>query len=145
MTEKLDVFEVLNNINTKNYNYLSSLDDDIKKQFTPYVVHNWISSTTDPLQMILLQRFVNCRYFELANHPELIYKLFCVTATNRGMRYNWIYKKQSKTDTIDIIAKYLRCSKKEAQLREHFFSEADVKEMISDLGYQPSEVKKLKI
>jgi hypothetical protein len=145
MSEKLDVFEVLNNINAKNYNYLSSLDDELKKQFTPYVVHNWISSTTDPLQMILLQRFVNCRYFELSNHPELIYKLFCVSATSRNMRYNWIYKKSAKTDAVDIIARYLNCSKKEARLHERFFNVEDINEMINDLGYQPAEVKKLKI
>lgn len=142
---KLDMFEVLNNINAKNYNYLESLDPEVSKQFTPYVVLSWLSSSTDPLQIMLLQEFVNKRFFQLTNHPKLLYKLFCVTANNRNMRYNWIYKKQAKSDRVEIISQYFKCSTRVAKLYEPLYSCDNIKQMVDDLGYQPVEVKKLKI
>lgn len=142
---KLDIFEVLNNINAKNYNYLDSLDPDVSKQFTPYVVLSWLSSSTDPLQIMLLQEFVNKRFFQLSNHPKLLYRLFCITANNRNMRYNWMYKKQAKSDRVDILSKYFNCSTRVAKLYDPLYSSDDITKMVESLGYQSAEIKKLKL
>jgi hypothetical protein len=142
MAAKLDIFDVLRNINNKNFNYLDQVEDP--SAFTPYVVHGWLSSSTDPLQIMLLDEFVNKRYFKLAAHPELLYKLFCITARNRNMQYKWLYKKQANNDALNIVSEYLQCSKREAKLHIDSFTINDIKEMAEALGYQPAEVKKLK-
>lgn len=143
MAAKLDIFDVLRNINNKNYHYLDQVEDP--SAFTPFVVHSWISSSTDPLQIMLLDEFVNKRYFKLSAHPDLLYKLFCITARNKNMKYNWLYKKQSSNDALTIIAEYLKCSKREAKLHIDSFTLDDIKEMADELGYQPAEIKKLKL
>lgn len=144
-TERLDIFEVLRNINKKNYNYVQDLEDDQRKQFSPFVVNQWLCCSNSPLQIVLMDKLVNRRFFKLSRHPNLIYKLFCIAAVDKNARYNWLFKKAEKSDAIDIIAKYLDCSRRDASRYKDSFSQDDIKEMIVTLGYQPSEIKKLKV
>ena len=142
--DKLDIFEVLTNINKKNYHYYSNLSDRMKSLFSPYLVYQWMTSTNDPLQMMLLDQLVSNKLFVLNNHKELLYKLLCIT-TNGNQRYSWIYKKSANNEKINVIAMYLGCSKREAKLHSDFFSSNDVKEMLFDMGFQDDEIKKLKL
>lgn len=143
--ERLDIFEVLRNINKKNYNYVQDLDEDQRKQFSPYIVNQWLCCSNSALQIVLMDNLVNRRLFKLSKHPNLIYKLFCIAAVDKNARYTWLYKKAEKSDTIDIISKYLNCTKRDASRDKDYFSSTDIKEMIITLGYQPSEIKKLKV
>jgi hypothetical protein len=142
--DKLDIFEVLNNINKKNYHYYDNLSDRMKSMFSPYLVYQWMTSTNDPLQLMLLDRLVSRKLFVLNNHKDLLYKLLCITVGN-SQRYSWIYKKSGNNEKINVIAKYLGCSKREAKLHSDFFSSNDIKDMLYDMGYQDDEIKKLKL
>lgn len=139
--EKLDIFDVLTNINKKNYHFYSNLDDRMKAMFSPYVVYNWMTSSPDPLQIILMDRIIGEKVFTLSDHKELLYKLFCVTV-NKPVRYEWIYKKNADNEKISIIAEYLNCSKRVAKLYNDFYDKNDITEMLQDMGYQDDEIKK---
>jgi hypothetical protein len=137
---KLDIFEVIKNINQKNFGYYDSLPKHLQKQFSPYMVYQWMISTKDPYQLIVLNEIPSI--FKLSKHPGLVYRLFCIAAARS--EYKWMFK-TSSTDKVKVIADYLKCSKKDARLHEDFFSKDDILEMCSELGYQEAEIKKLKV
>lgn len=143
--ERLDIFEVLKNINNKNYNYIQNLDNDQQKQFSPYIVNQWLCCSNNPLQVVLMDKLVNRKFFKLYKHPNLIYKLFCVAAVDKSARYTWLYKKAAKDDSIEIISQYLTCSMRDARRFKDYYSSTEIKEMAEVLGYQPAEIKKLKV
>lgn len=47
----LNIQDVLQNIDLANFDYLSTLPDDIKKTFTPYTVQRWMGSLDDSVQV----------------------------------------------------------------------------------------------
>ena len=144
MKERLDIFEVLREINNKNYKYLDTLDDNLKKSFTPYVVFQWLQSTDEPNQMIILNH-ISPMIFDLQDHPELLFKLFCISSMNKYTRYSWIFPKATKDDSIDILSQYLECSPRNAKEYKEFYTKDDIIIMAKELGYQDAEIKKLKL
>lgn len=133
--EKLNIFDVLSNINQKNYHYYDNLPNHLKKQFNNYLVFQWLSSTLDEFQVIYLARFVN----DKINLPSSqFYKLLC-SSTNSRQKFEWIYPKKATEPRTKIIADYLDCSTKVASL--HDFSNDDVIEMANFLGYQQADLK----
>lgn len=144
MKERLDIFEVLREINNKNYKYLDTLDDNLKKSFTPYVVFQWLQSTDEPNQILVLNH-ISPMIFDLQDHPELLFKLFCISSMNKYTRYSWIFPKATKDDSIDILSQYLECSPRNAKEYKEFYTKDDIIIMAKELGYQDAEIKKLKL
>ena len=144
MKERLDIFEVLREINNKNYKYLDTLDDNLKKSFTPYVVFQWLQSTDEPNQILVLNH-ISPMIFDLQDHPELLFKLFCISSMNKYTRYSWIFAKATKDDSIDILSQYLECSPRNAKEYKEFYTKDDIIIMAKELGYQDAEIKKLKL
>lgn len=138
---KLDIFEVLRQINNKNYNYYDKLSDQEKKLFQPFLVYQWLTSTDNGMQLSILNH-IGSMVYELSNFPNLLYKLFCVSSRSQNTRYSWLYKKQPKIEAEFIIAKYLGCSVRVAKMHTEFFSDTQLKEMMDSLGMQLSEVPK---
>lgn len=144
LNDKLDIFDVLKNINNKNFNYINDLSEDKKKMFSPYVVFQWLSSSNNPQQIMVLNH-INRIMFKLQDHPTLIYKLFCISSVNKFEKYNWIYKKEAKDESTKIISEFLGCSFKVAKLYKKIYNNHDIQKMAKDLGYQDREIKDLKL
>lgn len=142
-SDNLNIFDVLSQINKKNFHYLESLPDDVRKQFSPYVVHQWLTCTDSSEQYTLLAHFVNDKVLELSNHPNLLFKLYCATSCGTYTRYNWIYKKKESSLPITVIAEYLKCSKRVAKMHLPGYEKADIVKMAKKLGYQDAEIKSL--
>jgi hypothetical protein len=64
---------------------------------------------------------------------------------NKYTRYSWIFPKSTKDDTLEILGKYLECSKRVATEYKEFYTIDDIKKMAQELGYQDAEIKKLKL
>lgn len=66
----------------------------------------WMSGTTSPLQIILLNEVVNPFVFPLAGHKELLYKLMTMSSIGR-QKNKWIKSESTKThkhpNCIEII------------------------------------------
>lgn len=146
MTEKLDMFEVLREIDARNTNFLSALPEDQKKQFVPLLSMRWLSSGTER-QTRLLNAVVNPMVFSLHRHPELLYKLMVATSDGKSRRYSWIKKKgkdKSSPVSTAVVSEYYQCSKKDAKRYLRQLTQDDVFEMADELGYDKDQVKKLK-
>ena len=142
MDEKLNIFDVLKQINAKNYNYLNDLPESLRNQFSSYMTYRWMYGTDNPEQLTLMGYYVNDKVLQLANHPNLLYKLYCTSSCNRNTRYSWVFPKKDSSVQIKIISEYLSCSYRVARLHLPSFTRDDIIEMAHELGYQDAEIKK---
>lgn len=143
---KLDIFELLSKIDSKNITYYDNLDEDVKKTFAPVVVMRWASSAGG-MQTLLLNECVNTTVFKFYDHPSLMYKLMVAASDGKKRRHEWIKKKgkdKSKSFSVDTIAKYYNCPKRDARFYVNRLEQDTVLEMAEALGYDSEEIKKIK-
>ncbi len=147
MTDKIDVFEILKQIDKRDVTYFKSLTDDQKKQVVPLLLMRWISSGT-PMQTQLVNAIINPLIFKLYKHPELLYKLLVTCSDGKSRRYNWVKKKskdKSSPVTIEVISEYYRCSKSDAMRFKKNLEMGDVIDMADSLGYDKDKIAKIKV
>lgn len=146
MTEKLDIFETLKQIDKKNINYFDNLDMEAKKSLAPVVFMRWFSSGNTK-QLQLANAILNPMVYKMYHHPALMYKLFVACSDGKSKRYNWIKKKskdKSAPTATATIAAYQKCSKTDAARYRSQFTMDEIIEMAEDMGYDNEWVKKIK-
>ena len=112
MSDKLDIFDILRQIDSKNRNYYRDLPEEDKKKVVPFVLNRWVSAVQGPfeLQDFYLYRCNDCinkHFFELYKYPEL--QWLSLTAISPGMgthRHEWI--KQKPRVNNNKVIKFLR-------------------------------------
>ena len=144
--DRLNIFELLENIDKQNINYFKNLSDREKKQFVPVVVMQWLSCTSDPSQIVLLNEIVNKRIFSLYKHPELMYYLMTTCTSGSKKFYKW--KKPTKRNvkypkSVEVIKEALEYSTKRAMESLPMLSNDDILDIARDLGYQQDKLKEL--
>ncbi len=150
MTEhKLDVFELLKEIDKGNYDYFDNLTQEQINSFSPLVVMRWMSGTDDEKQILRLNTILNPRIFNLAKHKELLYKTLCVCSSKKYKRYTWMKvvnakKNENGNEILQIIAKYYSTSIKDSKQIQKIITVSDFVSILESLGYQPDEIKKYK-
>ena len=144
---KLNIFDVLSQIDKKNIHFYENLPDDKKKAFSPFLAFRWLYGTPHDLQVVLLNQCLNPSYLtHCCKHPDLVYKLFTVTSVKAKTAYKWRPKNQETGFplALDTIAKYYDISKRIAKLHLPTFSAEDIMNMGDYIGLQGDEMKKLK-
>ena len=80
---KNDIFEVIKQIDRKNYNYYDSLTDEQKKEIQPYTLMRWMSTVSDEQSHqkynITINNNVNKYFWELSKYKDLQFKLLCTS------------------------------------------------------------------
>lgn len=146
MSDKLDIFETLKQVDKHNIHLFDDLSIDAKKSFAPVVYMRWMSSGSD-LQLELLNGIVNPLVFRLHRHPALLYKLMTVCSDGKSKRYSWVKKKgknKSCPKSISVIAQYYDCNKNDAERFKSRLTIDDVLEMADELGCASDDIKKIK-
>jgi hypothetical protein len=145
---KLDIFSILNKLNSGNKQIWENLSDEEKKGFSAFIITRWMSGTSDALTILLLNEFVNPYIFTLDKHPELLAKLLaCCGNGQSNRRFNWIkdsIKEKTHSLSISLIKEYFSYSTKEAKDCIKLLSKDDLLEMAESLGWQNDDIKKLK-
>lgn len=143
---KLDLFDLLNKIDSGNRTFFDDLDDDLKKQFSPLLTMRW-SSSAGGTQALLLNELVNTTVFRMYNHPGLMYRLLVTSSNKKKMRYDWIKKKpkdKSKPLSAEVIRKYYNCPNKDARIYLKRLPLEEILDMADALGYDGDTVKDIK-
>ena len=143
----LDIFQLLGEIDKKNYGLWDSLTEDQKKEFSALVTMRWMAGTTDERQIILLNEVVNVSVFNLPKHEELMMKLLTVCSSGSKKRYSWINYKLSgakKKKAVELIAEHYQMSLKDAEDTVKLFTPDEIIELGEDMGLQKDELKLLK-
>lgn len=146
---KLDIFEVLENIDKRNFNYYATLDDNLKKEFVPFVTMKWLSQVNaspeiSEYYLLMVNDLLNREFWALRNHPELIWKLMCVIGIGQKMRHEWVpMTKQSKTPKLDELfkKKYPTVGEKELETLRRVATKDAIVRLCEDLGMEKKEHK----
>lgn len=146
--KKLDLFkEVLPNIDCRNKNYYSQLDEDQKKEISPYVLMRFMSSVKQQNlvdhHLIMINEIVNREFSSLSKHPELQWKLLCLCGAGTKQFHPWIApgKKQTKNKLQQALQELKPHYKSdELDLLEEIMTEDDIKETFRSAGYTDKEI-----
>lgn len=147
-TRKVDIFKVLGNINSKDREYFSELTEDQQKSLHPFVLMRWMSGVKDPLQIMLLNEFVNPYVFSLANHKRLMMDLLTACSPGKFRRYNWMKSNKQKTSntplSLAIVKEMFTYSTREALRSIHLIDNDTIMMYAIELGRQADEIRDLK-
>lgn len=143
MTSKFDIFPFLNQLNRGKVNAYSELSSEDQKQVAAFTCMGFLSGTTDRLQVVLLNEFVNSYVFALPK-PQL-FLLLGVATTGKSHSIKWPGQlKNQNTLSIKVLNDYFGCSSRESLLMQDKYSQQEIIAMAEELGYGDDELKKLK-
>lgn len=138
---KNDIFEVLKQIDNKNYQYYDSLNEDQKKEIQPYTLCRWMSTIAGQEKMhelltILVNNNVNKNFWELSKYKDLQYKLLCSCGVKKFVKHQWIPQSKSKIDkTYNIVRNfYKNLSDDEFNIKYKNMSNDEIKDIQKFLG-----------
>lgn len=147
MTDKLDIFEILDNVDGGNISYLNNLSDDKKKQYQPIVAMRWQSGTKSVKQLKLLNETYNKNCYTLYKHQDLLYKLSIVASDGKKKPYTWIKRKTNVSKrpvSAKIISEYYKISIKQSTDILKMLTFEDAVELAEFLGYDNDTIKNIK-
>lgn len=144
---KLDIKEVLANIDKKKYNYYSTLSDDEKKSIVPWTLMRFLSSgqTTDMANYYLqmTNEVVNCNFSDLKNHPELQWMLMCIVGIGSKQFHPWVQppKKKTKNRIQEYLYElYPHLSSLELDMLEILLGKDGLKEHLKQTGMTDKDI-----
>lgn len=146
MKHKVDIFEVMKAIDSRDINFFTNLTSDQKSAVAPVVLMRWLSSGKRDATH-LMNVILNPLVFPLHKHQGLLYKLMVACSDGKQERYSWVKKKgkDKSAPTADLaISEYYRCSRKEAGYYRKKLKSEDILEMAEDMGYDSEKMKKIK-
>ena len=146
---KLDIFEVLKQINVKNTDFFTSLTDEEQKSIQPLVLMRWMSGNKSAQQIMMLNEFANQYVFSLSNDKKLLMDLLTICSPGHSTRANWIKRKKQSTSktplSLEVVKEIFHYSTKEALLSLHLIDNDTILMYAGELGRQSDEIKKLKV
>lgn len=148
---KFDIFKLLNAANKKQMNYYANLSNDEKKSISMLVFMRWFSTVSDSkeieeYQLLAVNEYLNKDFWELSDHPELIYKLSCMMGIGSTLHHEWLgfANKKNSGKIVNFFGEvYPRLSWKEIDSLISQYSIDDFKELIIEYGIQKNEEKDL--
>ncbi len=149
MTDRLNIFDLLGEVDGKNVEGYDQIAEPHKKQFAPSVILRWLSGTKSASQIVLLNDTANKYVFSCWQHPNLIYKTFVAAVDGgRHKRYQWIKPlprtgRSAPTATAAIM-EYFKYDRKTAELSIKLMSIDDVVQCAQELGYEQQSITKIK-
>ena len=145
---RLDIFDQIRAVQQRDYTWLDSQPDQLKKTFVPFILNRWLSGSSDPSD-VLAADIANKYMWSLHDHPTLLWRLMCATGSSRSRR-SWI-KAAGKTNTgndlrVSIIADHHQVSYREAKiiLDTGLITVDYIIQMAEELGMQSDVTDKLK-
>jgi hypothetical protein len=144
---KLDIFQVLNQIDRQNSFFYNDLTEDEQKSFIPFTTMRWMTGTSSAYQVMLVNELVNPFVFSLNGHKDLIFKLMTICTSGKSQRYKWnktVSKKTSSTPHILAVVKdFYNYNTLQATDVMGLLSKDDILQMAEHLGRQKDEMTKI--
>ena len=103
---KLDIFDVLGNIQRKRVGYYDQLSPEEQKTIQPYVLMRWLSS--DQSNVVILNEVVNPYAFSLTKHKDLLWKLLIVSGSGRYARLQWNKGPSKRTTGVSTCIRVIQ-------------------------------------
>lgn len=143
----LDIFKVLEQVDTKQHDAFSNFTDVEKKGYAPLVVQRWLTGTYNKTQIILINELLNPYVFSLQQHKELLWKLTTVCTSGTKQRYVWnktLTDSSTNSECIKCIKQYFNYNTKHAKIVYNTIDKLLVIDMAEELGYTDSDINKIR-
>lgn len=143
----LDIFQVLDQVNARDYSGYKNWTPSQQNGFQPVVVMKWMLGTDNKRILLRLNSRVNQYVFALGQHKELLYKLLCSCTNGKSHRYSWIATAKKSTAapvTLGVIQEYYGYSERHAKDALPLLSKDEVLDIAQWLGRQSDELTKIK-
>jgi hypothetical protein len=152
MAAKLDINSELRNINRRNHGFYDSLDDDVKKAFSPYILMRYVSNPQDvdpeTYEFILdrVNDLVNKDHWILSKgHKGMLWKLFASCGTGMDIRYQYLKltsKSSANNKTEKLLAEIYPAMKMEdIKVLASLMNKDDLNELFDNLGFDKKQRK----
>lgn len=141
----VNIFDVLKHIDLHKEDYYDNLTETDQKQLHPLVMTRWLSGTSDPAVIQMLNGTVNRYNFSLAPHKPLLMRMLLLVSSGRSRRYQWMgrSKETSTSKFIKVLRQFYQCSEREAAGYVQMHTVAEMAEIARHLGWQEDEIKPL--
>lgn len=143
----LDIFQVLNQIDKKNFNQWNEWSEEQKKEFSPYMILRWMAGTDNPGQLIRLGEIACSTVFEFSSKKDLMLLILTTCSIDGPKRYKWLAPKgadKTQPGSIKLISEVYGLSAKDAEKSLKLFSNDDIIQLAEHCGMQSDEIKLLK-
>jgi hypothetical protein len=145
---KLDIFRVLGAADKKQADFYAKLTDEERKEYQPFLVARWLSGTSSPAQVCMLNEFVNPYAFSLTSHKQLLWQLQTICTTGKSQRYVW-NKLPSKRETgrpnaVKAVREYFGYSVRDALDAMEILTRTQILDFAEQLGWQPEDIAKIR-
>lgn len=148
-TVKLELKEILKEVDLRNYDFFDQLPEDQKKEFNPYILMKFVSNTKGDadIQEWFLERtneFVNKNHWSLGKtHRALLWKLYAATGTGMAMYHPYLASMKSEMNKIEnlISETYPTMKIEDVKLLFSLMDEQDKKEFLEKLGLDEKNIK----
>ncbi len=148
-TSKLDLKDILKEIDMRNYDFFESLSEEHKKDFNPYILMKFVSNSKgDPdIQEWFLERtneFVNKNHWALSkNHKSLMWKLYAATGAGMPAFHPYVASMKSEMNKLeDLIAEtYPTMKIEDVKLMFSLMDAEDQKEFLEKIGLDEKHLK----
>lgn len=144
----VDIFDVLEHIDSFDINYYNSLTPEQQKSIPPYTIMMWLSGCKSPLQIRMINVFLNSTTFVLPIiHAGLLYKLACISSDGKKKKYQWLKSKgknKKYANAVKVLRTYYKCSSKVALDYVNLLDYDDVASLAMELGEQDDILRKIK-
>ena len=110
------IFDILRNIDERNYQYFSTLSDADKKQ-AGFMMLKWMSCTNDPTKALMVNATGNKLMFKLSKYPEMCYHMLAACGNGREEFYTYRKKKPKPTKrpiTVSMLMEFYNVSTRDA-------------------------------
>lgn len=134
----MTIFDWLKEI-TYNKSKWESFTEEDKKSFEPYMIHRFLSMNPEYIEFVnLVQTFPY-------SDKEKIYSIYLYMIPKNNMFFKYIKssKKKKQESLLKHIANYFECSFGEAEEYIDILRESGVKSILTKLGVEEKEQKKL--
>lgn len=147
---RLDIFEVMNAIDRHDIHFLDRLPPERAKGFVPVVALRWASIASDSLVadalLILINERVNHHGFDLADYPDLFFKVMATCGMGRT-RHHWIAPAKGTRSPSRLRAffeeQFPDANEEEIDLLHSLSKPQVFEDYLDDLGIDKSEAKEL--
>lgn len=142
MAAKLDIKRELQAVNNKDYDFYSSLTDEEKKAFAPYILMRYVSNPRNrDAQEWCIERtneFVNKNHWLLSkNHKSLLWKLYAGMGLGMNLDYQYVAAgKKEKANKIEklLVELYPAMKMNEIKMLAAMMTDADKQELFDKMG-----------
>lgn len=142
---KLDIFQVLGRISSKDRGFYKNLNEEEQKVLQPLVVMRWMTGTRSAQQIYFLNELVNPFVFNMAKHKELLVDLMTICSPGKPQKYFWNKALSKKTSsmpkTVSIIREIFGYNTTQAMDVVSLLDDDTIISYAEQLGWQPDEIK----